>query len=191
MSHKEPFQWPNRAGCSFYGCHALCERQGSKGHGLSALTTHRQHLFIPSLIETPCTTSQLCFGQIKVTILISYLSLHAGHWYAHKSSRLPLRCGCVSPILQYITLHRAIFVQEVHCIFLCLVQQSRSHFSRRRSSQESLNAIKESGRVSALNIDLLSGICQRSTANKPFGGHLTPPLTCSFCSQAFAIRKYL
>lgn len=119
MSHKEPIQWPNRAGCSFYGCHALGEHQGSKGHGLSALTTHRHHLFIPPLIETPCTTSQLCFGQIKVTILISYLSLYARHSYAHKSSCLPHPCRHVSPILQYIILHRAIFVQEVYCIFLC------------------------------------------------------------------------
>lgn len=118
MSHKDPIQWPNRAGCSFYGCHALGEHQGSKGHGLSALSTHRHHLFIPPLIETPCTTSQLCFGQIKVTILIWYLSLYARHSYAHKSSCLPRPCRQVSPILQYIILHRAIFVQEVHCIFL-------------------------------------------------------------------------
>lgn len=119
MSHKEPIQWPNRAGCSFYGRHALGERQGSKGHGLPALATHRHHLFIPPLIETPCTTSQLCFGQIKVTILISYLSLYARHSYAHKSSCLPRPCRRVSPILQYIILHIAIFVQQVHCIFLC------------------------------------------------------------------------
>lgn len=117
MSHKEPIQWPNRAGCSFYGCHALCEHQGSKGHGLRALATHRDHLFIPPLIETRCTTSQLCFGQIKVTILISYLSLYAWHSYARKSSGLPH--PCVLPILQYIILHGAIFVQKVHCIFLC------------------------------------------------------------------------
>lgn len=119
MSHKEPIQWPNRAGCSFYGCHALRVRQGSKGHGLPALAAHRHHRFIPPLIETPCTTSRLCFGQIKVTILISYLSLYARHSYAHKSSFLPRPCRRVSPILQYITPHRAIFVQEVHCIFLC------------------------------------------------------------------------
>lgn len=117
VSHKEPIQWPNRAGCSFNGCHALGEHQGSKGHGLSALATRRHHLFIPPLIETWCTTSRLCFGQIKVTILISYLSLHTSRSYAHKSSCLPL--PCVSPILHYIILHRAIFVQEVHCIFLC------------------------------------------------------------------------
>lgn len=119
MSHKQPIQWPNRAGCSFYGCHALGEHQGSKGHGLPALTTHRHHLFIPPLIETLCTTSQLCFEQIKVTILISYLSLYARHSYAHKSSYLPLSCRHISPILLYIILHRAIFVQEEHCIFLC------------------------------------------------------------------------
>lgn len=117
MSHKEPIQWPNWAGCSFYGCHALGEHRGSKGHGLSALATHRHHLFIPPLIETRCTTSQLCFEQIKVTILISYLSLYTRRPCAHKSSCLPR--PCVSPILPYIILHRAIFVQEVHCIFLC------------------------------------------------------------------------
>lgn len=99
----------------FYGCHAFCERQSSKGHGLLALATHRHYRFILPLIETPCTTSQLCFGRIKVAILISYLSLYA----THKSSCLPHPCRRVSPILQYIILHRAIFVQQVHCIFHC------------------------------------------------------------------------
>lgn len=56
----------------------------------------------------------------------------------------------VSPIPLYIILHRAIFVQEVHCIFLCfgvaeLLGSGSSHFSRPRPSQESLSAIKESG----------------------------------------------
>lgn len=73
----------------FYGCHALGERRGSKGHGLPALATRTHHLFIPPLIETLCTTSELCFGQIKVTILISYPSLQARHPCAHKSSCLP------------------------------------------------------------------------------------------------------
>lgn len=67
----------------------------------------------------------------------------------------------------------------------------RSHFSRLCPSQESLSAIKESSRTSALNIDLLSSICQRSTANKPFGGHLTPPVNMFFFLQRFVIRKYL
>lgn len=119
MNHKEPIQWPNRTGCSFYGCHAPCEHQSSKGHGLRALAVHRHHLFILPLIETPCTTSQLCFGQITDGILISFLSLHARYSYAHKSSCLSPPCRHSSLILQYIILHKAIFVQGVHCIFSC------------------------------------------------------------------------
>lgn len=134
---------------------------------------HRHHLFIPSLIETLCTSLQLCFGQIKVTILISYLSLYAKHLCAHKSSCLPHRCRHVYPLTQSIIRHRAISVQEVNSILFCFLGFCYSPFSRRGSSQESLSAIKESSGTSALNIDLLSSICQRSTANKPFGGHLT------------------
>lgn len=66
-----------------------------------------------------------------------------------------------------------------------------SHFSRLCPSQESLSAIKVSSRTSALNIDLLSGICQRSTANKPFGGHLPLPPNMFFFLQRFVIRKYV
>ena len=54
-------------------------------------------------------------------------------------------------------------------------------------SRESLSAIKESSWASALNIDLLSSICQRSTANKPFSGHLARPLNVLFI-YLFAAR---
>lgn len=64
-SHKELIQWPNRAGCSFYSCHAVSVRQGSKGHGPSALTTHRHHLFIPPLNRNTLYYITVALGKLR------------------------------------------------------------------------------------------------------------------------------
>lgn len=60
----------------FFTAAALAVSAGVQ-KGTASLPSRRATtiVFIPLLIETRCTTSQLCFGQIKVTILISYLSL--------------------------------------------------------------------------------------------------------------------
>lgn len=47
--------------------------------------------------------------------------------------------------------------------------------------------MKESGGLGTLNIDLLSRIYQRSTANKPVSGHLT--LSPRFFLQEFVMRE--
>lgn len=115
-----------------------------------------------------------CFGQIKVSVLI----INFCHYTPSALTNCPVGRVPVHLILSYIIPNRAALCLPLFCC----------SFSRLLLlSQEPLGAIKESSGLGTLNIDLLSRIYQRSTANMPVSGHLTPPP--HFFLQEFVMRE--
>ena len=108
-SHKELIQWPNRAGCSFYGRHALGVHQGSKGHGLSALSAHRHHRFIPPLNRNTLYYITVALGKLRSLYWFEFSSLYTQR--AHKSPCWPCPCASYSavyhPMQRHICAERA------------------------------------------------------------------------------------